>query len=126
MKRLIVSLLLCLLLTPAVRAAGKEPEWVEVRSPNFSVITDGGAKKGREVALRFEQLRAVFGSLISKEKVNTPIPLQILAFKRKKDFEKIAPLYNGKPIKLAGLFVSGVPSSRWKNHAGVCWCQRSV
>jgi hypothetical protein len=26
----------------------------------------------------------------------------------------------------SGEFVSGVPSSRWKNHSGVCWCQRSV
>ena len=106
MKKLICSLLVILLLTPALFAA-KDPEWVEVRSPNFTVITDAGPKKGREVALRFEQLRAVFGSLLSKVNVNTPVPLQILAFKRKKDFEQIAPLYNGKPIKLAGLYISG-------------------
>ncbi len=32
-------------------SAGESP-WVEVRSPNFSVITDAGEKRGREVAMR--------------------------------------------------------------------------
>ena len=31
-----------------------EPQWLEVRSPNFSVVTDAGEKRGREVAMRFE------------------------------------------------------------------------
>lgn len=34
-----------------------EPAWVEVRSPHFSVVTDAGEKRRREVALRFEQMR---------------------------------------------------------------------
>src|SRR5688572_14216341 len=107
MKKLSCSVLAAILLAPALLAAPKDPEWTEVRSSNFTVVTDAGPKKGREVALRFEHLRAVFGDLISKEKVNTPVLLQILAFKRRKDLEQIAPLYRGKPIKLAGLFVGG-------------------
>jgi kynureninase len=43
---------------------------VEVRSPNFSVVTDAGEKRGREVAMRFEQMRAVFGALMTKANVN--------------------------------------------------------
>jgi hypothetical protein len=54
-----------------------EPRWVEVRSPNFSVVTDAGEKRGREVAMHFEQMRAVFGALMTKAKVNLPTPLQI-------------------------------------------------
>ena len=46
-----------------------EPQWVEVRSPNFSVVTDAGEKRGREVAMRFEQMRAVFGALMTKANV---------------------------------------------------------
>ena len=42
-----------------------DPQWVEVRSPNFSVITDAGEKKGRDVALHFEQMRSVFGTLMT-------------------------------------------------------------
>jgi len=38
-----------------------ELQWMEIRSPHFSVVTDAGEKRGREVAMRFEQMRAVFG-----------------------------------------------------------------
>jgi hypothetical protein len=32
---------------------------MEIRSPHFSVVTDAGEKRGREVAMRFEQMRTV-------------------------------------------------------------------
>jgi tetratricopeptide (TPR) repeat protein len=84
-----------------------EPQWVEVRSPNFSVVTDAGEKRGREVAMRFEQMRAVFGSLMTKVNVNLPVPLQIVAFRNTKELRQVAPLFNGKPIQAAGLFQQG-------------------
>lgn len=84
-----------------------EPQWVEVRSPNFSVVTDAGEKRGREVAMRFEQMRAVFGALMTNSKVNLPVPLQIVAFRNAKEWRQFAPLFNGKPIEAAGLFQQG-------------------
>jgi len=78
-----------------------------VRSPNFSVITDAGEKRGREVALRFEQMRSVFGTLMTKAKVNLPVPLQIVAFRNTKEMRQVAPLWNGKPTQVAGLFQRG-------------------
>jgi tetratricopeptide (TPR) repeat protein len=84
-----------------------DPQWVEVHSPHFSVITDTGEKRGREVALKFEQMRAVFGALLTKAKVNLPVPLQIIAFRSTKELRQFAPLWHGKPISLAGLFQSG-------------------
>ena len=90
---------------PRVLAA--EPQWVEVRSPNFVVATDDGEKRGREVAMRFEQMRAVFGSLMDKAKVTLPVPLQIVAFRNTKEMRQVAPLWNGKPTQVAGLFQGG-------------------
>src|SRR6202050_3448563 len=84
-----------------------ETQWVEVRSPNFSVITDAGEKRGREVAMRFEQMRGVFGALMTKANVNLPVPLQIVAFRNTKEMRQVAPLFNGKPTQLAGLFQEG-------------------
>jgi Flp pilus assembly protein TadD len=81
-----------------------ESQWVEVKSPHFSVVTDGGEKRGREVAIRFEQMRAVFGALMQKANVNLAVPLQIVAFRNTKEFRQFAPLWNGKPTQLAGLF----------------------
>ena len=97
--------LCCLLGSQLLLAA--DPQWVEVRSPNFSVITDAGAKRGRDVALHFEQMRAVFGTLMTKAKINLPVPLQIVAFRNSKETAQVAPIFNGKPIELAGLFEGG-------------------
>jgi hypothetical protein len=92
-------------------AFASEPQWVEVRSPNFSVVTDAGEKRGREVAMRFEQMRAVFGALMTKANVSLPIPLEIVAFRNTKEMRQVAPLFNGKPTQVAGLFQSGTDRS---------------
>lgn len=88
----------------APAAFAGEPQWMEIRSPHFSVVTDAGEKRGREVAMRFEQMRAVFGALMTKANINLPIPLQIVAFRNGKELRQFAPLFKGKPIELAGLF----------------------
>ena len=68
--------------------------WLEIHSTHFTVITDAGEKKGREVALRFEQMRAVFAVLLGKERLNQSVPLTILAFKNDKSYYQLAPLCN--------------------------------
>jgi tetratricopeptide (TPR) repeat protein len=82
-----------------------DTQWVEVKSPHFSVVTDAGEKRGREVAVRFEQMRAVFGTLLVKTTVNLPVPLQIVAFRNSKEMRQFAPLFHGKPTEVSGLFV---------------------
>lgn len=96
----------CLVLWSCQSFAG-EPQWVEVRSPNFSVITDAGDKRGRDVALHFEQMRAVFGTLMTKAHVNLSVPLQIVAFRNTKEMRQMSPIFNGKPTEVAGIFQGG-------------------
>ncbi len=104
-------LTLCLALTCVAlwsrQSFAGDPPWVEVRSPNFSVITDAGDKRGRDVALHFEQMRSVFGTLMTKANVNLSVPLQIVAFRNTKEIRQVAPVFNGKPVEVAGLFQSG-------------------
>lgn len=85
-------------------AFAAEQQWVEVNSPHFSVITDGGEKRAREVALRFEQMRAGFGAIFAKVSVNTA-PLEIVAFRNSKELRQFSPLYDGKPVELSGFFL---------------------
>ena len=94
-------------------ALAGDPQWVEIRSPHFSVVTDAGEKRGREAAVKFEQLRAVFGAILVKAKVNLPIPLQIVAFRNTKELRQFAPLWHGKPTevaKCAGCYVQAIRS----------------
>ncbi len=88
-------------------AATEPSPWLELHSTHFTVITDAGEKKGREVALRFEQMRAVFGNLLGKERLNQPVPLTIFAFKSDKTYYQLAPLRNGEPIDVPGFFLPG-------------------
>ena len=103
--RCVLSLLFLICLVPPIFAG--ESQWVEVHSPNFSVVTDAGEKRGRDVAFHFEQMRAVFGSLMTKAKVNLPVPLEIVAFRNTKEMRQFAPLWKGKPTEVAGLFQPG-------------------
>ena len=89
-----------------VHAAEPSP-WLEVHSVHFTVITDAGEKKGREVALRFEQMRAVFATLLGKDRLNQSVPLTIFAFNNDKSYYQAAPLYHGQPITAPGFFLPG-------------------
>jgi len=101
-----VAMLLSVLLSVSAPAAEQSP-WLEIHSTHFTVITDAGDKKGKEVALRFEQMRAVFAILLMKDRLNEPLPLTILAFKNDKNYYQTAPLRQGQPIAVPGFFVPG-------------------
>lgn len=103
-RRLLLIVLCAAALSLRASAAG---QWVEVRSPHFSVVTDAGADRGRELALRFEQMRGVFGTLFQRGHVNLPVPLQVVAFANGRDFHGFVPLWQGKPVAVTGLFQSG-------------------
>jgi hypothetical protein len=112
------SIPLCLWLLASILCsipapAAEPPPWLEIHSTHFTVITDAGEKKGREVALRFEQMRAVFATLLSKEHLNQPVPLTIFAFRNDKSYYQLAPLVHvpgnaqGQPIDVPGFFLPG-------------------
>ena len=102
---LCVSLFTSIFCVPLISAA--EPPWLEIHSTHFTVITDAGEKKGREVALRFEQMRAVFASLLSKDRLHESRPLTILAFKNDESYYRLAPLHQGQPLDAPGFLLSG-------------------
>ena len=84
--------------------AKDEPKWIEVHSAHFSVLTDGGEKRGREVALRMEQMRAIFALLLSRDKLRMSIPVTVIAFKSDSQYGDVAPK---KQTIAAGFYVPG-------------------
>jgi tetratricopeptide (TPR) repeat protein len=84
-----------------------EPHWIRVSSSHFSVLTDGGENKGREMAVRLEQMRTVFAQLLMKTRVNMPEPLDVIAFKTDKEYAQIAPLHDGQPVTAPAFFLPG-------------------
>jgi hypothetical protein len=103
---LLTAMVAATLLSSSVFAAEQSP-WLEIHSTHYTVITDAGEKKGKEVALRFEQMRAVFATLLMKQRLNESLPLTILAFKNDKTYYQSAPLRQGQPISAPGFFLPG-------------------
>lgn len=92
----------------ALGSATPAQDWTSVRSSHFVVATDAGEKRAREIAARFEALRHVFERLLSSEKLNSPVPLQIIAFRNSKGFSQVAPTRDGKPdTGIVGVFQTG-------------------
>lgn len=96
------------LLIPAFLHAG----WTEYRSGPFNVMTDAGAREGRDVLAHFEQLRHVFGKLTGKEDAKSLWPIRIVAFRNPKDaaaYAGIPPLALARDEYVASFPAGGVP-----------------
>jgi hypothetical protein len=104
------SFLLVSLFLPVLATARDKPEnWVEVRSPHFSVISNSNEKQARRVADQFERMRSVFHTLFPKIPIDTLGSITVLAIKDEKDFRELEPaayLAKGQ-LKLGGLFLRG-------------------
>lgn len=55
MRRLLIASLLLLICT----APSMAETWVKVKSPHFTVISNGSEKQARQAAVGFEQIRTV-------------------------------------------------------------------
>jgi tetratricopeptide (TPR) repeat protein len=107
MKVRVRSLLALLLILYMNLVWASEPSWVRVSSAHFSVLTNAGEKRGREVALRFEQIRIVFADLFMKTRVNLPEPLDVIAVKSEGDYLRLVPPQDNKSAPLPGFFLPG-------------------
>ena len=99
-----VALAGLLVLTVAVRADAAQ--WVRVETPNFVVFGEVGEKRTREVAAEFERFREALGRVLAGAASRAPVPTTVIVFDSARSFEPYRPLYNGKPIDVAGYFSS--------------------
>jgi len=81
-------------------------QWVRVETPNFVVFGEVGEKRTREVAAEFERFREALGRVLAGAATQAPVPTTVVVFDNRRSFEPYRPLYNGKPIELAGMFSS--------------------
>ena len=96
-----------LLFSSVAVSADSGPHWVEVRSPNFRVLTNAGDKEGRRVASQFERMRTVFHILMPSASDDSAAPITVVALKDRTSFRTLEPAaYLGKgTLDLAGLFL---------------------
>jgi tetratricopeptide (TPR) repeat protein len=104
---LIVVLSLACLVDAHPTLAADQPQWLRISSDHFIVYTDAGEKKGHEVAARFEQMRAMYGTLMGQHKLRMSQPMEIIAFGGDRDFSQVAPLRGGQPIAAPAFWLTG-------------------
>ena len=105
MFRRVLSVLLLLACLPSSLGARTET-WIQITSPHFVVVTNGGEKSGRRVADQFERMRSLFHGIFPKAQMDNGSPIVVLAIKDEKDFRALEPeayLKKGS-IRLGGLF----------------------
>jgi tetratricopeptide (TPR) repeat protein len=83
-----VTASICALLS--LPAAGSEPRWQRIASPNFELFTTAGERSGRDVARHFEQVRSFFLEAMGLGRRSGP-PVRIVVFRSDKDFAPYAP-----------------------------------
>jgi tetratricopeptide (TPR) repeat protein len=90
-------------------ARAKEPPWVEVRTPHFTVISNGHQKQARKVALGFEQIHAVFSEDLPGLRTDSGAETIVLAVRDGQTMKTLVPEYWTRRggAHPAGLFQKG-------------------
>jgi tetratricopeptide (TPR) repeat protein len=99
---------LLFLVAVSLQAGAATEQWVQVRSPHFTIVTDASEKQARHILDQFERMRWVFQTLFPKINVDPPAPILVLAAKNSKTFQSFEPaayLAKGQ-LNLSGYFLS--------------------
>jgi hypothetical protein len=97
------------LLACGLTYAAAENAWIEVRSPNFVVISDGSANQARRTAGKFEQFRTVIQTALPKLRVDPGTPLIVYAAQDANSLKALLPkeLQQKGMRQPAGIFQAG-------------------
>ena len=107
MRRFFPAALLSSVVLFSSVCSAKQQEWVEVRSPNFIVVSNAGEKQARKVAVQFEQIRTVFRETIVFARDHPSRTVTILAVKDEDSMRDLLPEYWTKGHSHpAGLYVT--------------------
>jgi tetratricopeptide (TPR) repeat protein len=81
-------------------------EWRRIDTPNFTVIGDVSARTLRDVAVKFEGFRETLTRVLRARATSTAVPTVVIVFPSDRAFTPFKPLYQEKPVDIAGLFVA--------------------
>ena len=80
--------------------------WTETRTAHFIIFSCGPSQEVYRLAARLEQFREAYAQLAGPQAVTSP-PIMVMAFPDFEAMRHFLPLYQGKPMSLAGFFRRG-------------------
>jgi Tfp pilus assembly protein PilF len=81
------------ILRSAPMRAARHDAWVEVRSPNFIIVSNAGEKQARRTAIQFEQIHTLFREGLSVAQGHPSPVITIFALKDEKSLGDLLPDY---------------------------------
>jgi tetratricopeptide (TPR) repeat protein len=100
-----IACLMVLALSSAMRGEHHE-NWIEIKSPHYTIYSNSGEHDGRRVAAQFEEIRALFEQSFPKLKVDFGKPTNVYVLKDENSLKLLMPSYgqNKNAIKIAGQY----------------------
>src|SRR5262249_16898072 len=86
--------LLLILAIPVVLSA--DDHWVKFTRGPYEVLSDAGARPGRETLVRFEQFRHSLGAILGENDLQSPQPIRIFVFKNPRGWTPPTPISEGR------------------------------
>ena len=96
-----VLILAFALLSPSAAQA----KWTRLQTDHFLFVGEVTERQMRGMAVRLEQFRDVVARVVSADATQSPIPTVVVVFQDDKSFTPFKPLFQGRPVGLAGYFV---------------------
>ena len=95
---------------PAASLQGaRRDAWVEVRSPNFIIVSNAGEKQARRTAIQFEQIHTLFREGLAVAQGHPSPVITVFALKDEKSLGELLPDYWTKGhMHPSGVFVYGL------------------
>jgi hypothetical protein len=93
---------------PAVRMAAAD-QWIEVKSPHFSVVSNASDRTARKLVWQLEQIRSATAALWSWARVDLNKPLSVIVLKDENSMRALAPQYweERRSVRPASVWVTG-------------------
>ncbi|HEY2291591.1 MAG TPA: tetratricopeptide repeat protein [Thermoanaerobaculia bacterium] len=80
--------------------------WIEVHTASFTLFSEAGERKTREIGEDLERLRDALSQLSPGLTQSSPIPTYIYVFRSAPSFRSYQRIYNGKPLESDGYFLT--------------------
>ena len=109
LRRECVKLLFFSILILALSETAYSSEnWLEVRTPHFTVLSNGGEKSARRLAQQFELIRAAFKTVLANAKSDPSEPILVYVLKNSGSLGELLPEYEGRMHLPGGFFRKGM------------------
>ncbi len=104
-RELGLACLISLAVPAAIHAEHRE-NWIEIKSPHYTIYSNAGEHDGRRVAAQFEEIRALFEQSFPKLRVDFGKPSIVYVLKDENSLKLLMPAYgqNKNAMKIAGFY----------------------